>query len=101
MNRDHFEGVHLISQCNRCYTIFENSGELVEHQQLSEVCEKKPSTLKEGIDIGQWEKIVKILKKTTQKGRQAFDKWYDIWDVLFPGTPRPQTPCKQSTSLIL
>ncbi|KUJ19001.1 uncharacterized protein LY89DRAFT_509611 [Mollisia scopiformis] len=87
---DHFKN-HLLSQCDRCYAIFRDARALVEHRQP---CEKQSSTLKEGIDDGQWDRIKEIVKKSTRKGRQEFEKWYDIWEVLFPGITPPATPCK-------
>ncbi|KAE8447056.1 hypothetical protein EG329_011191 [Mollisiaceae sp. DMI_Dod_QoI] len=62
------------------------------HRQMQNACERQSSALKEGIDDGQWEKIKHVLKKTTNRGRQDFDKWFDIWKILFPDTTAPLTP---------
>ncbi|CZR67959.1 uncharacterized protein PAC_17858 [Phialocephala subalpina] len=96
--KDHFKN-HRLSQCDRCYVLFQDSEALVEHRQLPKPCEKGDFALKEGIDDGQWEKIVHVLKKTTQKGRSDVEKWYDIWEILLPNTPPPRTPWNEPDTL--
>jgi hypothetical protein len=32
--------------------------------------------------------------------KNDWEKWYEIWDVLFPGTQRPKDPCKQGHTLV-
>ncbi|CZR55762.1 uncharacterized protein PAC_05650 [Phialocephala subalpina] len=89
--KDHFKN-HRLSQCDRCYIEFKNDRDLVAHRQLPDPCDIQPSTLKEGIDDGQWEKIVSTLRKNTDKGKSEFERWFEVWKILFPDTPPPQTP---------
>jgi hypothetical protein len=62
---------------------------------------------REGIDPDKWESVEKALKtpkSKNQKKKSPFEKWMDVWDIIFPATdypnvPRPQHPCKY-TALI-
>lgn len=83
--------------------MFANNEALVAHQRQSlDTCklECRSSNLKEGIDAGEWERIEQILrKKRGGKGKSDYEKWFEIWQVLFPKTARPDTPCKDTFSL--
>jgi hypothetical protein len=57
-------------------------------------CDIGFSSLKEGIDDDQWEKIDNVLCKKGQKHISDFDRWYTIWDILFPDVKAPSNPCK-------
>lgn len=92
--RDHFKN-HRIAQCERCYTIFDSKAELVSHRGEEQMCNKGDPSLKEGINDGEWEKIEQLVKARAHPGRQDYDKWYDIWGILFPETQPPLTPCKR------
>ncbi|KAF8863096.1 hypothetical protein BDZ45DRAFT_148462 [Acephala macrosclerotiorum] len=96
--KDHFKN-HRLTQYDRCYNDFGNGRALVEHHQSLDLCERQHSSLKEGIDDGEWERISNILYKKTDKGKSDFEKWFDIWKILFPGIDPPQTPWNESESL--
>jgi hypothetical protein len=74
--------------------------ELGKHRQLDEVCPKRPSSMKEGISDAQWTNLIE--EKQSRKGKAAttqlpksdVDKWKDIWEILFPHLPVPNTPCQ-------
>ncbi|KAK8112467.1 hypothetical protein PG984_012993 [Apiospora sp. TS-2023a] len=44
-----------------------------------------------GMNKDQQARITTITKDRT-RGRSDTDKWYDIWEVLFPGRDRPDSP---------
>ncbi|CZR59947.1 uncharacterized protein PAC_09842 [Phialocephala subalpina] len=94
--KDHLNHSHRLAQCDRCYSDFGSSIALVEHRQLPNECEKRPALFKEGMDDRQWDRICYIMYT---KGRSDFDKWFDIWKILFPDTPPPQTPWNKSETL--
>ena len=98
-DRDHFKN-HRIAQCERCYTIFDSKAELVSHRGEEQMCNKGDPSLKEGINDGEWEKIEQLVKARAHPGRQDYDKWYDIWGILFPETQPPLTPCKRHSILL-
>jgi hypothetical protein len=85
--------VHRTPQCDRCYLLFGTIDELKAHRQRLESCQIGCSELKEGIDESQWQKIERVLRAKTDKGKSAVDKWYDIWEILFPKVQRPSNPC--------
>jgi hypothetical protein len=96
-SRDHFKSSHRLPQCEKCYRILEDVTQLTEHRR-SGTCAQKGIELKEGIDDGQWEMIEEVLgkrgKSPSEKERHDIEKWFEIWAILFPGTPSPELPCK-------
>jgi hypothetical protein len=96
--RDHFRLTHRPPQCERCYQIFEDVTQLTEHRRSEPPCSQNGIELKEGIDDGQWEMIEGVLRKSrnepVRERKHEIDIWFEIWDILFPDTPRPISPCK-------
>ncbi len=90
---------HRPSQCERCYTIFQDRDELKDHRQAESPCNIQPDVIKEGIDDSQWAKIEPLFNvrrklSPSQKEQNDYDKWFEIWDILFPNVSRPLNPCK-------
>ncbi|KAK5658428.1 hypothetical protein OQA88_1817 [Cercophora sp. LCS_1] len=54
-------------------------------------CELGDSSKKEGIDEAQWAALDKQNRKKNQETHRV-EKWFEIWDVLFPGVDRPKSP---------
>jgi len=61
--------------------------------------------LREGIDENKWDMVEKALRTPKLKRQGAFirksdfEKWLDVWKILFPADlypdlPEPQHPCK-------
>jgi hypothetical protein len=98
--REHLKRKHYPVQCDRCYQIFPGSDRascvlaLENHRQLPIPCERRQTTLKEGISDAQWANLDK--KKNTKKTQASsrIEKYWEIWDAIFPGVTRPETPCK-------
>jgi hypothetical protein len=98
--REHLKRKHYPVQCDRCYQIFPGPDRapcvlaLVNHRQLPTPCERRQTTLKEGISDAQWANLDK--KKNTKKTQASsrIEKYWEIWDTIFPGVPKPETPCK-------
>ncbi|KAL2063133.1 hypothetical protein VTL71DRAFT_6205 [Oculimacula yallundae] len=99
--KEHIKRIHYPVQCDRCYDIFPFSGtnraagvRLLEgHRQLSDSCARRESYLKEGISDAQCADLDK--KKSTKKSlptSSSVEKYWEIWDILFPTTKRSATP---------
>jgi len=54
-------------------------------------CELGDPSRKEGIDEAQWAALDKQNRKKNQETHRV-EKWFEIWDVLFPGRERPKSP---------
>jgi hypothetical protein len=54
----------------------------------TEPCQAKSPSLKEGIDDGQWEKMYHL------KEKKDYEKWFEIWEILYPGVDPPLNPCE-------
>jgi len=75
--------------------LFQNNTILDEHYQALVACNppKGALNLKEGIDDSQWAKIGVVLSKKGQKRIDDIARWYEIWQILFPGSKKPSNPC--------
>lgn len=85
--KQHLYRVHWRGKyCGQCHVVFKTDEELNEHRQWLD-CEPKqcPSPEKFDMDVH-----AEIKKKRPQQS--ADQVWYTLWDILFPGTPRPNTP---------
>ena len=93
--REHFQDVHRLFQCVRCYSIFTDAAQLQSHCRW-EQCQRMPESFKEGIDESDWPKVEAALRvrRGKCKGRSDVERWFDVWDILFPGSLRPDHPCE-------
>jgi hypothetical protein len=84
--RAHLENVHKIAE--QSSDLSRNRGSAGFQQQ--------PDTPHEGIDHSKWVQIENILKVKRDKGKDKsdIDKWFDLWEVLFPNIPTPAHPCE-------
>ncbi|KAK3304744.1 uncharacterized protein B0T15DRAFT_495185 [Chaetomium strumarium] len=96
--KEHLKRVHSPVQCERCKMTFNVTKDraqaltdLAEHRKREEPCELRDASLKEGIDEAQWAKLEKQNRKRNQEVHRV-EKWFEMWDVLFPGSARPDNP---------
>jgi len=73
---------------------------LQKHRQLPNPCQLKPAALKEGISEAQWANLEKKKSIKKQQATSRVEKWMEIWDIIFPGIQKPDTPCKCFISII-
>jgi len=94
--------VHSPVQCERCHQIFPGTdraaclSQLADHRKMDVSCELGDPSRKEGIDEAQWAALDKQNRKKNQETHRV-EKWFEIWDVLFPGRERPKSPCEHTT----
>lgn len=96
--KEHLKRKHYPVQCDRCYAIFPGSDRakcvtaLEAHRQQPIPCERGQSDLKEGISDAKWAQLEK--KKTVKQSKESsrIEKYWEIWDILFPGVTRPNNP---------
>ncbi|KAK0705658.1 hypothetical protein B0H67DRAFT_388929 [Lasiosphaeris hirsuta] len=97
--KEHLKRVHSPVQCERCHEIFPGTdraaclARLAEHRKMDKSCELGDSSKKEGIDEAQWAALDKQNRRKNQETHRV-EKWFEIWDVLFPAVTRPKSPCK-------
>jgi hypothetical protein len=110
--RDHLRDHHRPAQCTRCWDILDDEVALDFHKdRLEPRCPDLSSVfeLREGIDKNKWDPVEKALrtpklKKQNNMNRKSdFEKWMDVWEILFPANlypnlPRPEHPCRCMTS---
>ena len=103
--RSHLENAHRILQCERCYKSFNDHDGLNEHR-LAESCPQNSDERKEGLDDKQMEKIKELEPMPKKRGissrerlNLAVEKWFAIWDILFPGVDKPANPCKSESKM--
>ncbi|PKS10086.1 hypothetical protein jhhlp_003383 [Lomentospora prolificans] len=74
--------------CWRCQQQFVTEQQLVEHLQAEESCTRQPPTDNPGLSAQQFTE----LRNRRQRGATLTDQWFAIWDIVFPGVTRPQSP---------
>lgn len=81
LDRYHLPPIH----CPTCGEVFKKRSERDEHIRDLE-CERRNFS-HPGMTLKQQEALKKTARNATQEQR-----WYAIWDILFPGEPRPASP---------
>ncbi|KAI1135938.1 hypothetical protein F5Y05DRAFT_392449 [Hypoxylon sp. FL0543] len=105
--KEHIKRKHLLIQCERCYKNFsakgkateENLAELRRHRQQPEPCTVGNSEVNMGISVEQWTLLDRSGGKKRQKISEV-QKWFIIWETIFPEKPRPPHPWAERTTLI-
>jgi hypothetical protein len=73
--------------CPICMGVFENEEDRDVHTRARS-CEERP--------VAHWEGVSEAQKRQLQKKVPAKmsekEQWFTIWDIIFPGLPRPQSP---------
>ncbi len=73
--------------CQRCYAIFPNQETLDQHVQVQVVtCPRHESSFAQ---ITYQQRLQLSIKSKTNLSET--DQWFAIWDILFPGQPRPSS----------
>lgn len=86
--KQHLKRCHLIFICPRCKEGFPSQGLVNDH--LLRGCKLRHLRDPDGMTPRQHE----TLNARTNHKVSLEEQWYFIWDVLFPGLPRPVTPYK-------
>lgn len=107
--REHLKRVHTYVQCERCSQIFRGSradraAALGTHRRGQ--CPENQPLLSEGISDELWVRIEnmprngKIKESRAEEPKTNVEKWYEIWNILFPPPVLPPAhPCKLTRSL--
>ena len=82
--KQHIARVHQIPpHCQKCNEVFQAEDQLCEHVRSAK-CELQPYTPPDGATA---EQIAKLRQRTDRKTPE--DQWYEVFDILFPGSQRP------------
>ena len=89
---DHFKK-HKIFDCAKCCKPFDDAEAALNHADSCPFIGQPPAQVpcRDGIDKIQLNKIKEIMG---DRGKKDREKWMLIWNVLFPSTPPPPSPCK-------
>lgn len=73
--------------CPRCKTTFSTEAQKNEHimQAFVVPCQELVSALPEGISP----EMEEALTRRVELGSNLHDQWFSVWDMIFPGIPRP------------
>jgi len=92
--KEHLFRCHLAPiHCPRCWRVFDSSQELESHMlvQAERICDVGNSgNPPKGITAEQ-AKVLRSRKKSSARQSEE-DRWMEIYQVLFPGEPRPKSP---------
>ncbi|KAI9854954.1 MAG: hypothetical protein M1813_000619 [Trichoglossum hirsutum] len=95
--KEHLRRKHSPIQCERCFVIFDGSdrascvSQLRAHLQSDVPCERDDLSQRDGVSDAQWGALEGQKLEENQEVQRR-EKWFEIWDVLFPGITRPLTP---------
>ncbi|KAK8127956.1 hypothetical protein PG984_009064 [Apiospora sp. TS-2023a] len=82
LSRSHYDESH----CERCKAVFASSASLEDHLRY-EQCQWRGSDALEGISHQQRND----LSKKSKPHHSESDRWFAIWEVIFPGLPAPSS----------
>lgn len=88
LNRKHKQPA--AEYCQRCWTAFENKAHKNAHlsDESGERCRYNPDARPAGIDNA----MAVGLSKKSKRDQSVEDRWFAIWDIVFPDQPRPSSP---------
>lgn len=94
-NREHLYRCHAQQSlsCPRCVASFDKQESLDEHLLLEERCQvaNRKDGIQQTISPAQ---VDKLRRRKGLYGQSDLQKWYEIWEILFPTHQRPTSPCK-------
>ncbi|KAI1473584.1 hypothetical protein F4774DRAFT_423137 [Daldinia eschscholtzii] len=92
----HLERVHTLHQCPRCGDIFDASGELQTHLAQESRCNLLTFERERSMSQATWDLVKGIFKKKRKAEDEPSDeeRWFRVWDALFPEAQRPPTACE-------
>ncbi|KAK0646868.1 hypothetical protein B0T16DRAFT_307895, partial [Cercophora newfieldiana] len=74
--------------CQRCFEVFDTRANYHNHVMGDERCVARPELATDVIFPDQDER----LREKSKPGQSGAEQWFAIWDILFPGQPRPSSP---------
>lgn len=75
--------------CPRCKALFVTEADKNSHilSAFTSPCPDNASSLPEGLSP----EMIKALGRRVGKDNDLYEQWFSVWDMIFPGVPRPQT----------
>ncbi|KAI0537373.1 hypothetical protein GGR58DRAFT_472264 [Xylaria digitata] len=97
--KEHLYRKHSKYSCDRCFISFDTQEEVKDHRRNPESCRLLPTPARGDPSIGFDQEKLKSLRRRS-RGVNEYEKWYEMWNVLFPTISPPDTPyCSENTSL--
>ncbi len=81
-------------RCSVCQEAFPDQAAYNRHLTAQECQGPKSKVRQDEMSEGQWEEIGRLTSR--RAGATTESMWYAMFDVLFPGAPRPETPYVES-----
>ncbi|KUJ18999.1 uncharacterized protein LY89DRAFT_509576 [Mollisia scopiformis] len=79
-------------RCQQCFAKFQEESDLLQHKKSSQPCTPMWPPPSDGIDKHQWIRIGDSISTVKNPGRSKEERWFDIWEIIFPGVQQPQSP---------
>jgi len=83
LRRKHFNPFY----CSRCWVTFISERERDEHTRAQD-CDLQPEPVRDQLSFDQ---SIALNKKVNSKATPSM-QWFSVWDICFPGHPRPKSP---------
>lgn len=96
--REHLYRCHVTVSCERCFAPFKSHSELVAHKRQATSCRRMApeSSTSEGVLCNAKMNELKSRKNLSRHNDR--EKWMRIWNILFPDSPPPESPCQFSSA---
>lgn len=98
--RQHLRRTHMqAAQCSSCGLVFSDFERLNAHVEMK-ICQEAPRPpIVAGISVDQEQEI--LMASSNRQGRSNMaERWYEIWDIVFPGSTRPPSPYVDDSPIV-
>jgi hypothetical protein len=85
--KQHLRRCHIKIRCPRCQEDFRDTDSRDLHIRAG-ICALQPDVIDERMN----ERQIKKLGARGPANQTQYDRWYVVWDILFPGTAKPDSP---------
>ncbi|KAK7937514.1 uncharacterized protein PG986_014382 [Apiospora aurea] len=90
--KEHLYRFHYQTSCDRCLETFKQDKDLVVHRRQAIPCQRKDNRSRDPVVQGIGQDTMSMLKSRKRSSCQnAEEKWFEIWDIMFPHRGRPDT----------
>ena len=93
--KEHIYRCHYQTSCDRCLETFKQDKDLVAHRRQAISCQRKDNSSRDPVAQGISQHTMNLLKSRKRSSSQtAEEKWFEIWNILFPHLDLPGTSCE-------
>ncbi|KAF2878258.1 hypothetical protein BDV95DRAFT_600925 [Massariosphaeria phaeospora] len=97
--KEHLYRVHRLHQCRRCKITFDTEDATKEHSEADPACEVRPSRSEHSVEGVNDKKYGLLRSRANLKNKSEFERWEDMYRILFPDSTPIPSPLFDTTEL--